>query len=161
MTASLYPRWWRKHFLRAELGVAIVVTALLIVWCRWNGGANVLNNIVRGSGGTIDGTLASIFGSLLGFTVASLSVILAMSSSEQTKRLRQSACDQQLWAVFSSAIKALGLATITWLMALFFDREVKAHPLVLVLCLGVSFLACLRTARCVWVLERVVEDLVK
>ncbi len=155
---TVYPKFWRQHFLTVEMVIAVVMTAILLFWSR-EGGALVLDAIVKGSRGTIYGTLASIFGSLLGFAITALSVVLGFSASERLNVVRQSSYYPQLWAVFTSAIRTLGFATCGWLIALFFDRDSKGRPLILVVCLGISFLASLRLARCVWVLERIVEIL--
>ena len=159
MPMFFYPKWWRKHFLSVELVIAAMITAGLTLWWRFGFGARVLNSIVHGNRSSIYGTLASIFGSLLGFAITALSVVLGFSSSERLQVLRQSKYYGQLWAVFTSSIRVLGATTIAWLIALFFDRDSKARPLILVLCMGFSFLSVLRVARCVWVLERIVEVL--
>jgi hypothetical protein len=155
----LYPNWWRKNFLTVELGIATFVTAAVFLWSKYGGGTQALSDIVHGNRSQIYGTLASIFGSLLGFVITALSVVLGLSSSERLNVLRASRYYQQLWDVFTSAIRVLGVSTILWLGALFFDRETAPKPLLLVACLGISFLATLRLARCVWVLERIVEAL--
>ena len=48
MTMQLYPNWWRKRFLEAETGLAMLVTAGLLVWWKYGTGAAVLNNLVHG-----------------------------------------------------------------------------------------------------------------
>jgi hypothetical protein len=156
---SFYPSWWRKHFLGVGLAVAMIITALLVYWWRSLGGASVLNGLVHGNRAAIYGTLASIFGSLLGFIITALSVVLSVSSSERLMVLRESTYYPQLWAVFTSAIRVLGMTTVFWLTALFLDRDAKTRPIILVVCLGASTLAVLRIARCVWVLQRIVEVL--
>ena len=153
----LYPKWWRRHFLAVELGIALAVTALLLIWWRYGSGAPILKEVVRGNRGQVYGTFAWIFGSLLGFAITALSVVLGFSSSDRLAVLKNSAYYKQLWEVFTSAIRVLGITTTLWLLALFLDRETHPRPFVLVLCLAVTFLATLRLARCVWVLERIVE----
>jgi hypothetical protein len=154
-----YPNWWRKNFLTVELCVAVLLSAGLLIWWRYGSGIRVLTEIVHGSRSQIYGTLASIFGSLLGFVITALSVVLGFSSADRLKILRGSSYYKQLWDVFTSAIRVLGFTTLIWLGALFFDRESAPKPLLFVFCLAFSFLAVLRLARCVWVLERIVEAL--
>jgi len=155
----LYPTWWRKRFLHVELGIAILVATGLLYWWGYGSGARVLAGIVHGNRGQIYGTLASIFGSLLGFVITALSVVLGFSSSARLSVIRGSRYYKQLWDVFTSAIRVLGFTTVAWLLALFFDREAAERPLILVSCIAITFLAILRLARCVWVLERIVEVL--
>lgn len=154
---SLYPKWWRRHFLIVELGIGIAVFVLLTIWWRYGNGISVLKELVRGNRGQIYGTFASIFGSLLGFVITALSVVLGLSSSDRLTVLKNSVHYKQLWDVFVSTIRVLGFTTIVWLLVLFLDRENHPRPFVLVLCLAATFLATLRLARCVWVLERIVE----
>ena len=154
---NLYPAPYRKHFLGVELVFSILVGVSLLYWWRYGNGVKVLTDIVRGNRAQVYSTLASIFGSLLGFVITALSVVLAFSTSERLKVLRGSSYYKQLWAVFTSAIRVLGATTVWWLLALFLDREAVQRPLILICCIATTFLAVLRLARCVWVLERIVE----
>lgn len=159
MKISFYPSWWRKHFLIAELCLAVFVTGLLLSWFRFWDGSDKLLAIVRGNRGQLYGTLASIFGSLLGFVITAMSIVLGFSSAERLKVLKTSQYYEQLWEVFTSAIRVLGITTVLWLACLFFDRETATRPVLLVMGIGISFLAVLRIIRCIWVLERIVEIL--
>lgn len=156
---SILPSWWRKNFLTAELIVAVGMSAVLLIWCKYAHGEESLRLIVQGNRAQIYGTIGAIFGSLLGFVITALSVVLGFSSSERLKVLRSSRYYKQLWDVFTSAIRVLGLTTVVWLAALFFDRESHTRPLLLFVALSFTSLAILRLVRCVWVLERIVEVL--
>lgn len=155
----LYPKWWRRNFLQAEFFLWLVATVWFIGWWKWFRGDTVLGSLVRNNRAQIYGTLASLFGSLLGFVITALSVVLGFSASERLKIVRSSAYYKQLWEVFTSAIRVLGITTVLWLVALFFDREPVQRPLLLLSCLSLSILSALRLMRCVWVLERIVEVL--
>lgn len=104
----LYPKWWRQHFLAVELGIALVATGLLLCWWRYGNGVSILKEVVHGNRGQIYGTFASIFGSLLGFAITALSVVLGFSSSDRLAVLKKSAYYKQLWEVFTSGIRVLG-----------------------------------------------------
>jgi hypothetical protein len=156
---DFYPEWWRQKFLVVEFWISILVASGLFVWWEYGDATKVLTDIVKGNRSTIYGTMASLSGSLLGFVIATQSIVLGFSGSERLKILRNSKYYEQLWKVFTSSIRVLGSTTLLWLVALFFDRETSSRPLLLICCLAVTFLALLRLARCVWVLERIVEAL--
>lgn len=154
-----YPSWWRKNFLAVELLIALLATAGLLLWCVRGAGLQELEKLVHGNRGQIYGTLASICGSLLGFVIATLSVVLGFNTSRRLDILRKSKYYKQLWNVFTSAIRVLAVTTCAWLLALFIDRDTSPNLFVLVVCFGATFLAVLRLGRAVWVLERIVEIL--
>lgn len=155
----LYPNWWRKNFLKVELAIALLGTLALLVWCIRYDGFQVLEKLVNNNRGQIYGTLASICGSLLGFVIATLSVVLGFSSSGRLHILKSSQYYRQLWAVFTSTIRVLGVATAAWLLALLVDRDDRPQLMVVALSLGITLLATFRLARSVWVLEKIVDIL--
>lgn len=155
-----YPSWWRKYFLFVELLIAIALTAMLVIWsARW-GGHQVLLDLVKGNRAAIYGALASLFGSMLGFSITAMSIILGFTTSERLALLRSSSHYRDLWAVFTSAIRVLGTTTVLALIGLIFDREAVQRPYIFVTCVGLSALCILRMARCLWVLERIVALLI-
>lgn len=153
---TLLPKWWRTHFLNAELGLAILCGASFVVWViLWGGGA-ILEDTLTGNRGAIYGALASIFGSLLGFAITAVSIMVAFSTNDRLTVVRESKPYPTLWKVFTATIRTLGFATVVALFGLILDRD--NHPMNPVLCLTVfaSVLAALRLARCAWVLENVI-----
>jgi hypothetical protein len=152
-----YPSWWRKNFLDVEFAIAAFVTAMLFLWCERWGGHEVLLNLVDKNRAAIYGALASLFGSLLGFAITAMSIVLGFSTSERLNILKSSSHYKDLWAVFPSAIRFLGITTLAALLGLVFDREAVHRPYIFVGCIGLSVLCVLRIGRCLWVLERMVE----
>jgi len=154
---NILPQWWRKHFLRVELYISIIITISFIVWYKWLGGENSLQCFLNGNRPSIYGTAASIFGSLLGFVITATSIVLGFSTSDRLKVIRDSSQYSTLWQVFNSTIRALGIATITTFMALIFDRDPSPIPALLFASLfGVTF-SVFRLLRAVWVLENVIS----
>lgn len=152
-----YPSWWRKHFLLVELLIAIALTMMLVVWCAQWGGHEILLNLVKGNRAAIYGALASLFGSLLGFAITAMSIVIGFTTSERFTILRSSRHYKDLWAVFTSAIRALGVTTVVALLGLIFDRDAVQRPYIFAACIGLSVLFIFRIIRCLWVLERIVE----
>lgn len=158
---ALYPSWWKKHFLIVELVWASVIACGLFAWAMFGSGAHVLTSIVSQNRGQLYGTVASISGSLLGFVITAMSIVLGFSSSDRLSILRNSDYYEQLWAVFTSTIRWLAGSTIIWILALLFERESHQRPLLLVSCISITLVASFRLMRCLWVLERIVEILTR
>lgn len=154
---NLLPSWWRKYFLAVELVIPLVAGFALLMWSHYGNGATLLLCVVHQNRGQIYGTMVSLFGALLGFVITSMSIVLGFSASERFKILKASKYYSQLWNVFTSAIRWLGAVTVLWLCALLLDRESAQKPLLLIICLTVSCISVLRLARCVWVLEKIVQ----
>lgn len=148
--------WWRTHFLLAELGVAVVVTALFAVWGARFGGQALIDATLEGNRAAVYGAVASICGSLLGFTIASASIVLGYAASDRLALVRDTRHYLTLWRVFIAAMRALGAGTIVALVGLVLDRDGAPAPPILYVCAGTTVLSVLRVVRCLWVFERVI-----
>jgi hypothetical protein len=148
-------QWWRTNFLRAELLLAILITVLIITVCDV---VSISCNIpILASGRSIlYGTLASIFGSLLGFTITAASIVIAFVDSPRLHIVRQSKHYPALWSIFFSTIRTVGLATLAALAGLLLDEGATTHTWILYPVIFTFLLACFRLARTVWALEKVV-----
>ncbi len=149
--------FWRKHFLGAELTLGVVVTAAFIGWAEWFGGLAELQVLLDGRRSVVYGAFAAIAGSLLGFVIATISIVLGLSSSPRLKRVRDSKHYGTLWVVFTTSIKWMGLATLALLAGLLFDREQSPKWWLFYASAGSVLLALLRLWRCIWVLEQVIK----
>src|SRR5207245_1100508 len=106
---NLLPQWWRRHFLGAELAFAVLVTGAIVVWAERYSGTRFLEQVFENQRATIYGALTSVFGSLLGFAITSVSIVIAFASHERLALVRKSEHYPTLWAVFMSSIKVLGV----------------------------------------------------
>ena len=149
--------FWRKHFLGVELALALVAAAAFFLWGEYWGGRAELQDLLHDRRSAVYGAFAAIAGSLLGFVLATASIVLGLSSSPRLKRVRESAAYRDLWKVFTSATKALGLATAVLLGALIFDRDASPKFWLLYLSAFTVAFAAIRLIRCIWVLEQVID----
>lgn len=149
-------RWWKVHFLAAEFGVAVFIGLCFATWMILFGGASLVEETLKGNRSAVYGALASIFGSLLGFTITAVSIVLGYVANDRLAIIRNSRHYTTLWKVFTSTIRALGLATIVALAALILDRDTAPNRLFLYFCVWASTLAVLRLIRCLWALENVI-----
>jgi len=153
---NVLPAWWRAHFIPVEFGVSAVVTAAFIGWAEWLDGASVIDSLLMGNRGPVYGTLATIFGTLLGFTITAASIVLGFSSSPRLRIVRESTHYATLWRVFGSTIRALALATVVGLIALIVDRDSAPRHWILYVVVFGFVLSSVRIARAIWVLENVI-----
>jgi len=153
--------WWEIHFEGAGLVLATVATVEAVVWCRYLGGAAVVSKTLGGDRGALYGTLASIFGALLGFAITAMSLALPFAASAKLAVVRDSKHYKKLWRTFMVAINALGLATVTSLLGLLTDRGQEPASLVLYANVFSATLSSVRIWRVVWVLESLVETITR
>lgn len=153
---KLVPQWWKTHFLMAEFGLALLLAAGFYVWVERYNGSGIVNSTLTGNRSAVYGTLASITGSLLGFVLATVSIVFGFATHERLAVVRESPHYMTLWKVFTSSIRWLGVATVFLLTGLLLDRDTSPTRLVMHLCVLVFLLAIFRLARCVWVLEKVI-----
>lgn len=148
--------WWRAHFLGAELCLALALGIAFTLWDLALGGAHTSDALLHGNRAAVYGAFASLWGSLLGFTIAAVSIALGLAASERLAIVRESRHYATLWHVFSAAMRSLALATVVALAGLIADRD--AAPVHALLCLAVTttLLAGLRVARTIWVFERLI-----
>ena len=92
---SCISRFWNKNFLNCELALSILVGIFFVIWVVWFGGSAIVDNILNGNRSAVYGVLASIFGSLLGFVITALSIIIGYSANEKFEILRHGSkpCD--------------------------------------------------------------------
>jgi hypothetical protein len=154
---KLLPPWWRANFLLAEGALAVLVAAAFWLFGGYVDGNSTVWRVLEGNRGAVYGTLASIFGSLLGFAITAVSIVIGFANHERLAVVRESRHYPTIWKVFFSAIRTLGLATAMALAGLVIDRDRSPHISIFYLTTFASLLAILRIVRCAWVLENIVD----
>ncbi len=153
--------WRKKHFLGMEAGAVVLFTLLLVAWFCFHEGESHVNALMQGNRANIYGTMATIAGSLLGFSVTTTSIMLGFSSSARLSVVRNSKHYPVLWKTCFQTIRYLGYLTVIALLCLIGDRDsAPVSWLVLPFFMSVG-LSVVRLARMVWILERVIEIIVK
>lgn len=150
------PSWWSSRFLTIELIIGAVLVVVFASWTSVFSGAVYVDKLMTGTRIGLYGTLAAIFGSLLGFVIATLAIVLGFGDSERLGVLRRSAKYPVLWQTLLSTTRWLALATIGAIAALVVDRDGAQNLGALDLCLLFSVVAALRLARSIWILQNVV-----
>lgn len=151
---------WKKHFLPAEFCASLVVGACFAIWVLALDGGVIVDGAIKNNRGAIYSAFASIFGSLLGFVITSISIVLVVAGDSRFALVRGSAHYRTLWDVFTSSVRALAVATIAALFGLIVDRDDAPWRSVQIVVVGTAVLASLRVFRCIWVLELIVKVLI-
>jgi hypothetical protein len=147
---------WRRHFLWAEFALSVLIGIAAAYWIHYRNGAVICDRFLGQNRATIYGTLATIFGSLLGFVITAASIVLGFSGSESLAVVRGSKHYPTLWRVFTASIRALAFATVVSVIALVIDRDGQPNRTILCLLVFAVVLAALRIWRCVWVIEQII-----
>jgi len=145
-----------NHFLAFSLIVSALCVAALVLWAERYQGRGALFETLKNNRSAVYGALASIFGSLLGFVITAVSIVVGFSASERLAIVRESKHYPALWTSFTHTIKVLGLATLTSLVALILDRDSNPMYVLTYVTMFTTILAILLICRSVWALENVV-----
>ncbi len=153
-----------RRFLGVETVISIAVTAVFIWWVLSGGGNASVDHGLETVRGPLYATVAAVAGALLGFVIATVSILVALVSSEspRMKFLRSSAAYPQIWTIFTSAIRWLAAATAVSLVALLLDHEKAVLSeqwidMIRAAVLLVSLAATMRLGSAMWVLEKLVS----
>jgi hypothetical protein len=145
-----------NQFFVVSFFASLVISTAFGVWCEWMGGKPIVSELLKGNRSAIYGALATIFGSLLGFVITAVSIVLGFSTSDRLAFVRRSKHYPALWRSFTDAIRVLGVATLTTLAALIFDRDNYQSYNIVYIGFFFSTWAIVLLCRSIWALENVV-----
>lgn len=150
------PGFWRRHFMEVEALAAVLPNILLVIWLVFFDGMSAVNDLVSGNRANIYRTVASIAGTLLGFSIAVASLVLNFASSPRLAVVRRSRHYPELWKTFFQTTRFLGGLTVIALVCLIWDKDdAPLSWLVIPFCLFLS-LAIVRLVRVIWILEQII-----
>jgi hypothetical protein len=154
---------WGLHFLRNELGLAVALTTTFAIWLQTGSGRRAVEATLGGTRAPLYGVLATIWGSLLGFVIATVAIVLGFADSDRLTIVKGSDQYPTLWTTFLSAIRWTAFATVAALVALILDHDSpgSANRLALDFVTLTSLVAAFRLARCIWILQALVELVVR
>lgn len=147
--------WWNDRFATAELVAALVAGMALVIYIYVFDGWRNVDDLLFQKRGTIYGALAALLGSLLGFVIAAVAIVIGEAS--RLTFVRDSGQLGNLFAVFGMSVRALGLGTVVAFVALVLDGGMLALPWMPPVVLFVVLLAAFRVGRAIWVINAVVR----
>lgn len=152
-------RWqfYKRHFLGWELIISLILTGVFFVVVKYSVGICDLELYLSGIRGSLYGTLTALGGALLGFVITGLSVLLITGDNERMKALRTSDYYSQIFDIFFSTSKYLGVLVLVSLAGLILDRGANPIFFMNVLVVWSVLIVIFRIIRCIWVLEKIVQ----
>ncbi len=152
-------RTYKRHFLLAELLLSLILSVLVLIIIQWFWSPDSLERWISSNKKEIYPLIATIGGTLLGFVITGVSIILAFSESEKLRLLKQSKQYTKIFAIYFSTIKYLAITTVVAIIGIVINNNLAI--LIFYLLLWSIVISSLRIWRCIWVLESIVEIIQK
>lgn len=150
--------WYERSVRIRSYVIALLVSAGLLWLVRSQGWQDGLLDLLRPNRATLYGTVAQIAGSLLGFIITALSLMIAFIDEQRFRLLHQAGRYMQTMRLFFDAIAVLALLTVVALLGLLVDGDPATSradvPAVFFLLIALSAAG---TYRCVWALYQIVN----
>jgi hypothetical protein len=150
-------RHYGAHFLGYDLVLALLSSALVVSAVELLWGRSQVIQTLNGTRQGIYGALASIAGSLLGFSITTVPIVMGFIQVSELQILRESPHHQTLYTVFFSPIKCLSLAVAFPLIGLLMDRDNAPCIRVCYAVLPITAVAMMRRYRSMGALDRVIQ----
>jgi hypothetical protein len=154
-------KYWEANFLVLEFITALVLSLCLVGWSEFIDKGQFINSIFLDNRDVVYGALATLFGSMLGFSITAVSIVIGYATNDKLAIVRKGKHYQDLWNVFKSAMKVLAFATVFALLGLVFDKNANPVNYLLYMNIFATVLSLFRIARCIWVLENIIVIVTK
>lgn len=162
---------YKRRFLQVEFLASLVVTVFIIGYIRSNWTPEYVDLWIIENKGNLYSLIASIGGTLLGFVITGVSIIIAFSDSKKLRLLTKSDQYQQIFKIYFSTIKYLAVTTVLSVIGLVIqnsnsvsiNRIVIAgswNIIVLYTLILVVTISIFRFYRCMWILQNIVEIII-
>jgi hypothetical protein len=149
-------KYWEANFLTAEFVLSVLLTATFYIWSEYIDKGVFIGRFFTNNRESLYTALVALFGSLLGFSITAVSIILGYANSERLEIVRKSNHYMDLWNTFKSAIIILALSTVSTLIGLIFDKDTNPIDIILYVNIFASILSFFRIARCIWILNYII-----
>lgn len=145
---------YKRHFLAAEFLISIAFALIIIFFVRSFWSYEAIISWISANKKEVYSLIASIGGTLLGFVITGISIIIAFSESEKLKLLRKSKVYNTIFDIYFSTIRYLAVTTIIPIIGLVVN---EGEIYILYLLIWSIIISSLRIWRCIWVLENIVK----
>lgn len=146
---------YNRNFLIAEFLLSIVIALFGILLITSVLTSETIQNWISLNKKDIYPLIATIAGTLLGFIITGVSIILAFSESEKLRLLKKSKQYTTIYEIYFSTIKFLALSTAIPIFGIIVNDNWADY--VLYILIWSIIISSLRIWRCVWALENIIK----
>lgn len=149
---------WRRdygHWVFAAISVAGAVALV-----RWTKLDNLIKEILNDNRGDLYPAIVGLEGTILGFVLAALTIVLGYSQAPRFETLRKSKHWQSIFRTYIRSVKWTGLALIAAITGLIFDRNNAPNPAISIVVASSGLAATFWLWRVLFVTEGVVKVVV-
>lgn len=146
---------YHKYFLEVEFLISGVICLLSILLMNYVWSSQAINKWIFSNKDEIYPLVATIAGTLLGFVITGVSILIAFSESERLKLLKQASQFKTIFTIYFSTMKFLAMTTIVAVSGIVIDDR-WAIPIFYLLLWSI-IVSSLRIWRCFWILENIAK----
>lgn len=148
--------FWGKHFLGAELGLSIFLVSCLWLILLINCWEEAVLDAIKSNRAAIYALVASVAGSLLGFVLTGVAILLALADTSKLGILTTSPHYKTIYTTYMTTVRAFGLTTFIGFLCLLLENGPTPRSWAVYLTLWASILCVFRLGRCIWILEKII-----
>ncbi|MFO0969299.1 MAG: hypothetical protein U0793_27400 [Gemmataceae bacterium] len=148
-------RYYRQHFLFVEFCFSVVICLIVVALTEWVWGRSEVQAFVKGNRQAAYVAIASTGGSLLGFAITAVSIVIAVGASPAMSVVRRSGNLPRVYEIFFQAICWLSLATIWAFIGLLADTDTNPRILIGYAMTFFFTVVLFRVFRCIWIMREV------
>ena len=153
--------FYQRHFLRCDFVVSTVAILVAAAIMEYGFEASPLATLMGGIRQSLYTVIASLAGSLLGFTIAAISIAIAFMQSPRLEMVRKSRHYPTVYRTYLAAIKYLAFTTAVAIICLLVERDTAPKIWLTYTCLWGAVLSALALFRSVWILEKIIAVITK
>lgn len=143
------------------MGLAVCLTASFAGWLWFSDGASAtLQGFLGPQKEAFYRTIATVSGTMLGFSMTVAALVLNRVSSERFQMLREGNSGKNyatLCKTYTQAVKSLGILTLVSIVALVVDTNLSPSHLVMIPAAFSALLSLFRISRAIWILEKLLQ----
>lgn len=133
--------------------LSLAIAAILDVLGHKYGLNQHVDQLLEGNRVAIYSVLASLSGTLFGFAITAVSIILSFVNRKRFERLRAASSYPQLWEFFMSAIYWLGILTLASVVGLIVDGDTTPLYVFNYFMVFLLVFVMLQITTCLWLLQ--------